>query len=132
MTMSAFGQLPYRAAPYTSTVDASADATAEVEEAGLLRSLLHDLMRGDLGRTHELAALVDAPNRDVRQYCHQLLADVCSHEQVDAFRAVLQVDALEPDEVCRVLVRLGDTLSPRAVPVILAVAREIDDAEAAG
>jgi hypothetical protein len=126
-----FGDIPYRACFYGASSECFDGYKSEIEEVEQLRTMLCAFKAGDFQSIQQLVLMVDSLDRDVRQYCHQLLAHVCNHDQVDGFRSILEID-LEIDEAQRVIVRLGETLSLNAIPIIFEVIDELDDPELYG
>ncbi|MCS6123648.1 Imm47 family immunity protein [Shewanella baltica] len=131
MSENIFGNIPYKACFYGAIAESFYGHKSEVEEIEKLRELLCAFKVGEFGNIQQLILMVDSPNRDVRQYCHQLLAHVCNHDQLDGFRRILNID-LEIDEAQRIIVRLGETLSLNAIPIIFDIVDELDDPELYG
>ncbi len=131
MSENIFGSTPYKACFYGAVSENFEMYKSNIEEVERLRSLLLAFKAGDFKEVQQLVLMVSSPNKDVRQYCHQLLAHVCNHDSVDGFRGVLNID-LDIDEAQRVLVRLGETLSLNAIPIIFDIVDEMDDPELYG
>ena len=126
-----FGNIPYKACFYGAVTDSFSEYKSEIEDIEKLRALLFAFKAGDFKNINQLVLMVDSPDENVRQYCHQLLAYVCDHKLVDGFRRILNID-LEINEVQRVIVRLGETLSLNAIPIIFDIVDEFDDSELYG
>ena len=76
----------------------------------------------------KLVPLIADLSYDVRQYSQQLFASVCNHKQVKYLENALETTT-DPSELQRLVVRLGETLSPSAIPVLLSCKEAHDDDE---
>jgi hypothetical protein len=127
----AFGQVPYRECSYgeprsgPGVDEISSDSPDDV----VLRAVLESLKVGQFSAVERLKPFITHSSYDLRQYSHQLFAQVCNHTQVAWF-----LDALEtiefPEETYRLALRLGETLSCNALPVLRRISeRHGDDSE---
>ncbi len=115
-----FGTLPYRATTYYGQVDAI--QTSETGVLAELVTLLEELKKGERECVQKLVPFLTDESFDVRQYSQQLFAHVCCHTDVHAFRDCLEV-AEDEFETARIAFRLGETLSPSAIPIL----RDLDN-----
>jgi hypothetical protein len=130
---SQFGSRPYKGSLYGPAVGkesqgGTAGSSAVADEMERLQRLLTRLKAGDFGAVEELSHLLLSKDYDVRQYACQLYAHVCNHQQVGALKQSL-IHAEDTYEIQRVIMRLGHTLSQRAIPIILEFRRDIGESE---
>lgn len=128
-----FGSIPYHGCYYGEPVPSLPITSGRrpTDEMALLKSILESLKYGDFSASKELIPLLTSESFDVRQYAHQLFAHVCNHEEAEWFeRALDRVSDMY--ELYRLAMRLGETLSPRAVPMLLRVLELVEDDELAG
>jgi hypothetical protein len=120
--MMCFGAIPYKRAWYCNIVEKGSP------EIDALCSLLDDLKKGAFHTSEDWIPFLSSDSADVRKYAVQLFADVCSHGQVDLFERALQAgDTI--DEMRAILLRLGQTLSLEAIPILLAWRRDLSDSD---
>jgi hypothetical protein len=118
----AFGTNLYKRAWYCDIVE-----TDSSEMKGLIR-LLSDFKQGRFQEMDHLSALLRSSSDDVRKYALQVFVDVCSHAHVPLLEGALQVSKTL-DETRGILLRLGQTLSLEAIPILFEWWRELDDFE---
>ncbi len=122
-----FGAAPFKRAWYGNILD---DPRLDADMRVLI-GILRKLKTGLFSEVNEMVPFLSHPDFDVRQYSHQLFADTCSHDQVHYFKSALET-APDLSEIHRVILRLGQTLSLAAIPLILAARHELDDPETDG
>jgi len=82
-----------------------------------LRLILELLKKGDLSARDLLVPMLESPYLDVRMYAAELFAYVCRHDQVNLLkRSLVAVEDL--DELMRVILFIGETLSIRAAQML--------------
>src|SRR5262249_52689583 len=116
------GTIPYsgyRYGPVSS--ESRAQISAELKEATSeprrLRLILELLKKGDLSARDLLVPMLESPYLDVRMYAAELFAYVCTHDQVNLLkRSLVAVEDL--DELMRVILFIGETLSIRAAQML--------------
>lgn len=118
----AFGTVPYKRTWYT---DVAENSSAEMQS---LINVLVQLRNGRFDQVELLIPFLSHPNFDVRQYAHQLFADVCTNQQVKFFEEALKASKTL-DEARRIILRLGETFSLSAIPILLDWRNELDGAE---
>ena len=123
-----FGSRPYMGCLYGPPGAQDNAGPATVGEMGALELLLGDLKKGEFAAVEKLVPLLESDDYDVRQYACQLFAHVCNHEQVRELKRAL-VCAESEFEIERAILRLGETLSLQAMPIILAFRNDIGDSE---
>lgn len=96
-----------------------------------LSEVLRQLRSGHLDQADALGPLLLDQDRVVRCRAQREYAHCCSHGQVAAFSAPLEA-AEDREEVSWLLMCLGDTLSPAALPLVLAAAEEFDEESISG
>jgi len=117
-----FGTIPYRGYRYgpvsqESTAQISAKLREATAEPRRLRLILELLKKGDLSARDLLVPMLESPYVDVRMYTAELFAYVCTHDQVNLLKKSLVV-AQDLDEVMRVILFIGETLSIRAAQLL--------------
>lgn len=125
-----FGAVPYRACQY-GEIDEVTDSLGHSHPHPILLELLRECKRGDFHNASALASLMVDSSYDVRQYSQQLFAHVCNHAMISSFERVFDV-VQDAAELCRFAVRLGETLSLQAIPLILGLQTAYDDDDLAG
>src|SRR6185369_11996875 len=116
-----FGSIPYKRYWYLDV----AEPRPETEE---LLYLLAEFKKGNFKNVDSLARLMSSASLDVRKYTLQLFADVCANEQVHLAEQALD-SAATMDETRHVLLRLGETFSLRAIPMLLERKEALADAD---
>ncbi len=80
---------------------------------------MHELLKlGDFSQTKNLSKWLTHPSEDIQRYAARLFADVCGHQDVLEFETIMG-QPQNAENAYRVLLWLGDTLAPLAVPLIL-------------
>jgi hypothetical protein len=115
-----FGTVPYRRAWYLDILEPLPSEMRPLAEC------LVGIREGDLTYIEALVPFLSASSFPVRQYAQQLFADVCSNDQVGHFEAALE-SSETMDETKRVVLRLGETLSLAAIPILLDWRDEYED-----
>jgi hypothetical protein len=117
-----FGTVPYRGYRYGPVShESKAQISAKLREATAeprrLRLILELLKKGDWSARDLLVPMLESPYVDVRMYAAELFAYVCTHDQVNLLKKSLVV-AQDLDEVMRVILFIGETLSTRAAQLL--------------
>ncbi|HZZ79557.1 MAG TPA: Imm47 family immunity protein [Gemmataceae bacterium] len=118
-----FGQSPYRACFYGAM---GQYASKECGALSVLCNILESLKAGDFSKTAELRSYLTHTDYDLRQYSHQLFAHACSHQQVEWFASAFDTIA-NPEELHRIIFRLGETLSGSAIPLLRCLTEQYGD-----
>ncbi|QDT46396.1 hypothetical protein Pan258_04150 [Symmachiella dynata] len=126
-----FGIAPYRACSFYGKHGIVESVENGEHTSTKLRDVLEACKQGDFTGVSELASLMKDVSFDIRQYAVQLFAHVCSHQQVECFEGAVEV-AEDSSELCRVAIRLGETLSLNAIPILLSMQAEYADEEVTG
>ena len=127
---SYFGTLPYRAC-FCGAAEEDALLEGNDGPADQLKQLVQECKQGDFSNIDALSSLMTDGSFDVRQYSHQLFAHVCNHKKLSCFEnAVAAVE--DRTELCRLVVRLGETLSLQAIPLLLSIQDDHADEELDG
>ncbi|MEL6897373.1 MAG: hypothetical protein AAFP90_14820 [Planctomycetota bacterium] len=121
--MTSFGTTPYRGCHYGDKNCALADASGEIGE---LQQILTRLKNGSFEAVSDLVPFTRSASFDVRQYAQQLLAHVCTNEQVIEFQSSIE-SVEEIDEACRLAIRLGESLSINGVDLLLNLREDFQD-----
>jgi hypothetical protein len=89
----------------------------DAPESSAFSSILGDLKRGRFAAVEELRRFVAHRSYEIREFARQLLADTCNHEQVAIFSAAMGAIA-DPTELRRIVLHLGECLSPCAIAIM--------------
>ena len=116
--MTKFGLPPYRFCLYGERSCADEVSTTRPREVSLLREVLESLKCGFLAEVEKLLPLLTHQSYDIRQYSQQLFAHACNHRHVQHFKGAIEAVS-DSSELYRVVVRLGETLSLGAIPLML-------------
>jgi hypothetical protein len=117
-----FGTIPYRGYRYgpvsqESRTQILAKLREEKNDPRRLRLILELLKKGDWSARDLLVPMLESPYLDVRMYSAELFAYVCTHDQVELLkRSLVVVEDL--DELMRVILFIGETLSLRAAQLL--------------
>lgn len=129
-----FGTIPYRGYLYGDAApieqqpyfrEILARSTDELEQ---VRTIAELLKLGDFSVVDKLVPLLRSKSSDVMLYSAQLLADICTHDQVHYLRFPFE-RPLDWGEIQTLILFLGQTMSLEAIPILLQMRLDYEEGD---
>jgi hypothetical protein len=126
-----FGAIPYQACNYGKNPAYSQSGVHIDPGMEELCGLLDKIREGDFSKLDNVVRYMTHSSYDIRQYSQQLWAHSCRHDQVASFQDCFATVS-DSSELFRLVVRIGETLSPRAIKLLMACKDDFDEPELNG